>query len=38
MCAFFHDEERDSRRRDVIDTYSKPIEEIAWRSWLDGID
>jgi hypothetical protein len=38
MCDFFHDEERDSRRRDVEDTYSKPIEEIAWRSWLDGID
>jgi hypothetical protein len=38
VCDFFHDEETDSRRRDVIDTYSKPIEEIAWRSWLDGID
>jgi hypothetical protein len=38
VCDYFHDEERDSRRHDVIDTYSKPIEEIAWRSWLDGID
>lgn len=38
VCDFFHDEERESRRRDVTDTYSKPIEEIAWRTWLDGID
>jgi hypothetical protein len=38
VCDFFHDEERDSRRRDVIDTYSKPLDEIAWRTWLDGID
>lgn len=38
VCDFFYDEERDSRRRDVEDTYSKPIEEIAWRTWLDGID
>jgi hypothetical protein len=38
VCDFFHDEERESRRRDVVDTYSKPLEEIAWRTWLDGID
>jgi hypothetical protein len=38
MCDFFHDEERESRRRDVEDTYAKPIEEVAWRTWLDDID
>jgi hypothetical protein len=38
VCDFFHDEERESRRRAVEDTYSKPTEEVAWRTWLDGID
>jgi hypothetical protein len=38
ICDFFHDEERESRRRDVEDTYSKALEEVAWRTWLNDID